>query len=450
MIFHVWEGRTEEHDSTSDRLGSYTYLTYHDKTEIDKINGNLFCFKKISYKELLYNGQIIKNWEDCPGNYQKNCGIIDTLEQKLCIKEDEKCPIYDLGIGEPKDVINYHYDDKANIYYNNDNYNGDKKIIGTLILNDGQPCYDVKEKLWRKFHPREATNTHLNCKYKVLGKLNDDRYENKGSISYKKLYEDNLSQNNQNMLFDKIKDETVSLYKRIFLGIDKKCDEYSKISKDKYDKAKRSQISEKKSLLAEAIFIIPFLIGFPISYNQEFRYFKNFFWVLSFVLFVFAICHSVFLGTMIHCKIFYNCSDFITNEMIKEGNKRIKNGIIFSAINLGFDIFFYFVNILFIIYNKISKCKCECDCLKKILQRNNNSYKNENVAKHQNNNVSSGKKPNKRIQEKPVSEVKINNDMNTQENQLNQTMNNDELNYPNTNLEVFPNNIQAATSKEKI
>ena len=27
----------------------------------------------------------------------------------------------------------------------------DKKIIGKLILNDGQPCYRLDEKLWRHF-----------------------------------------------------------------------------------------------------------------------------------------------------------------------------------------------------------------------------------------------------------------------------------------------------------
>jgi hypothetical protein len=44
---------------------------------------------------------------------------------------------------------------------------------------------------------------------------------------------------------DKIKDEKVSLYKRLFIGIDKKCDENSKISKKKYDKLKKTKIAKK-------------------------------------------------------------------------------------------------------------------------------------------------------------------------------------------------------------
>lgn len=52
-----------------------------DRTDIVKINGNMFCYEKKSYKEVLYNGQIIKKDESCGEEYPINCGIIDTLEQ---------------------------------------------------------------------------------------------------------------------------------------------------------------------------------------------------------------------------------------------------------------------------------------------------------------------------------------------------------------------------------
>ena len=79
-----------------------------DITDIAKINGYKFCFKKISYRDLLYNGQIIKKGESCPQEY-KNCGIIDTLDQQLCIKNSENCPLYDVGIGKLDDTDNYIY-----------------------------------------------------------------------------------------------------------------------------------------------------------------------------------------------------------------------------------------------------------------------------------------------------------------------------------------------------
>jgi len=61
-------------------------------------------YKYISYKELLYNGQIIKKEEKCVNNYLKDCGTIDTLNQHLCIKNDESCLLYNIGIGENKNL----------------------------------------------------------------------------------------------------------------------------------------------------------------------------------------------------------------------------------------------------------------------------------------------------------------------------------------------------------
>jgi len=87
ITFHVWEGRKEYY-----RSGKSKETRIVDRTDITKINGNMFCHAKKTYKELLYNGQIIKKGQECGTEYPKNCGIIDTLEQQLCIKNDEKCP----------------------------------------------------------------------------------------------------------------------------------------------------------------------------------------------------------------------------------------------------------------------------------------------------------------------------------------------------------------------
>ena len=91
-IFHKLDGRV---------IRNKLYINENEQlTYIDKINGNYFCYKHISYKELLYNYQIIKKEEQCNNKYPKDCGIIDTLNQYLCIKNNEKCPLYDIGIGK--------------------------------------------------------------------------------------------------------------------------------------------------------------------------------------------------------------------------------------------------------------------------------------------------------------------------------------------------------------
>ena len=69
----------------------------------------------------------------------------------------------------------------------------------------------------------------------------DERYEDIGQITYKKLYEDNLNTESKEILLEKVKDEKVTLYKREFLGIDKICDEKLNFTKNSYEKLKKNQ-----------------------------------------------------------------------------------------------------------------------------------------------------------------------------------------------------------------
>ena len=135
------------------------------------------------------------------------------------------------------------------------------KIIGWLILNEGQPCYNSTEKLWRRFSSEEGFQTNLECHIEIFDKYYDDRYEKKESISYKQLYEDNLSPECQNLVLNYLTDsEKVSLYKREFLGIDKACDEKEHINKDNYEKLRKYQKKEGLCILIESILIFSFLI----------------------------------------------------------------------------------------------------------------------------------------------------------------------------------------------
>ena len=85
----------------------------------------------------------------------------------------------------------------------------------------------MTEKLWKQFSDSEADKTHLNCDIiQIFGKGSDDKYIKKGEITYKKLYEDNLSERAKNIVINTIpENEKVYLYKREFNGLDKKCDE---------------------------------------------------------------------------------------------------------------------------------------------------------------------------------------------------------------------------------
>jgi hypothetical protein len=62
------------------------------------------------------------------------------------------------------------------------------------------------------------------------------------------------------------------------------------------------------------------------------------------------ICSGVNLARMLYYNISYDCSDSITNEVFRKENQNTKIQILFTAINLGFDVFFIFIHILAIFF----------------------------------------------------------------------------------------------------
>ena len=467
--FQVWEGVKEK----LSRRGSHSGRSIVDKTDLNQLNGHLFCYDYKSYRELLYNGQITKNGNGCPSQYEKNCGIIDTLNQHLCIEQDEKCPTYDLGLGDNKNSESYEYIDEAKVYYskNDDKYIEDnKKIIGKVILNEGQPCYRLSEKLWRKFISKEAVEEHLECELEILGKTIDERFDKKGDITYYKIYEDNIPKQRFDKLKDKLKDYKVSLYSRVFLGIDKECDEKYNINKDDYDNLKKNQKMEQICIFVESIiilisYVIFILAGLAVRCTRKIEIELVIFMMLFLPLlaiFTCIICQSVFLGKIIYYNISYDCSDNETNEVLKEGNLNTKKTIAFTAINLVLDILAILANTLpiLIIYLK-KKCK---DSKIYIFPVNE---KPSIYEKYKANNINEKNFNSNGINNYQEREVVVDNRSPIQEKGYNTPPNNNFQNYNNnfgapinfgappnfgasSNLGIPPNVVQGASSDTKL
>ena len=436
VIFHVWEGRTEFGLESTRKGTVYTKLNYLDETEIDRINGYRFCYTPKKYMDLLYNNQIIKKEEQCSSKYPQDCGTIDTLEQHLCIKQEEKCPLYDVTLNEPSNKQDYNIAGDANniFYYNNENYNiANKKIIGSLILNDGQPCYRLGEKLWKKFIIQEYTENHLECTLEIFGEKTDKRYENKGNVTYKSLYQI-LPEESKKLILDEIKgDEYVSLYKREFIGIDKKCDEKYDINRYNYQTLRSAQKMEKTCLLVESIIIL--CLFFLLVLSFIFNYFDKspdyvffvllFLFICFFPVFICFICQSVFLGRMIKFDLSYDCSDKITNEVIRKENINTQRSIKFTAINLAFDILYLLVNgINIYLYKCYSESKEE---LPKEIAINNHKI-NDHMDKY---NIENFKKESAREVIVNNKTPAIMNEFDKPVNNINNNMNNNP--YPNFN-----------------
>ena len=395
LNLHKWGGRLIKYNYKEDDDWIEKIDTI-DKTPIAKINGNYFCYKHISYRELLNNGQIIKNGSVCPSDFPKNCGKLDTLKQELCIKENGKCPLYEIGIGNKSDDDNYTYNENSNIYYNNEKYNiKNKTIIGSLILNDGQPCYNSLEKLWKKFVSEEAVETNLKCDIEVYGKYNDDRYKNRGNITYKRLYQDNLNKKCQEMILNHLSGkENVSLYQREFLGIDKECDKNYILTKDFFENFHDNKKKETNLLLFEGSIL---LIYSPISF------------IMAIVLLIckkdeqrvglWCCLYGILIAIFVTCFIFhillfdgiksynipdYNCSDPITNELIRKGNEDNSKNILYIKINFYADIFHNAINCFAIL---ISLILALFDKLLENCQGPKEVYKSDENYNHEENNT---------------------------------------------------------------
>lgn len=200
----------------------------------------------------------------------------------------------------------------------------------------------------------------------------------------------------------------VSLYKREFLGIDKSCDEKLQLSSENLDKLKASQKSEKILLLVEPILVI-FLLFFVIcAYcgNAGDKACTCFVIIYPLLFVSCLICHIVFFARIIYYDFSnYECSDEITNEIIRIENLNTKKTILFTAINLGAELVILFFIIFPFLYPKCEDC-CD-DCHLNLCERFCNFIKDKICKKKiSKENVTSNKHATKIVlPEKPINKV---------------------------------------------
>ena len=185
----------------------------------------------------------------------------------------------------------------------------------------------------------------------IFGKYIDDRFIKKENIAYKRLYQDNLNLMSKSIVMDKVGSETVSLYKREFLGIDKKCNENFVLS-DNFNSLKSIQNADKIIQVLQGFLMasitLPFMIMQFVACARGDDEKEP---VLSNILFWFYVPYiGISCGFLIP-KILaflrmkengysddYNCSDSITNEVIRLGSEKIKKLFIYNKICLFSDV----------------------------------------------------------------------------------------------------------------
>lgn len=194
------------------------------------INSNYLCVKKsaLSYRDLIlkHSEQIVAKDKDCPKNFNKFCGIIDTLNRKFCVKTEETCPINKKMISEQLS-LNVHEKDLF-IFEKDSNENDEgenSQILSLFKLSQKLPCINPLEKYWDYHYPLEKENQK--CTTEIKNIVFDDRFEMLSNFTVNKyvLYYDNsiigkLLYINE-LELNEIKKDEVYLYGRNFLGFTK-------------------------------------------------------------------------------------------------------------------------------------------------------------------------------------------------------------------------------------
>jgi len=171
---------------------------YYEKFDFKKI-----CVKrtKETYRDFLLNKQIIEYNKKCPEGY-KCCGIVDTLNRKLCMKLNEQCPI----------TIN----DINSLDKNNNNENS--QILSIFKITETKPCMNPNQKDWENVYKLEYPVKKCT---KVNNNLYDFRYEKLDNFITNKydLYENNdIIHNYPSDSYRMLKLLKIYLWGRNFIG----------------------------------------------------------------------------------------------------------------------------------------------------------------------------------------------------------------------------------------
>ena len=279
------------------------------------------------FKELIDAGKIINKTQDCPGT-SKSCGIIDTLNRKLCVDQNEDCPINKDDIDNfPVNLFtsNQKLDNDNKMYLNEEVE--EKKIITSIKLSDGFPCIRSNESRWISYHADEYTRSE-DCSY-VKDKNTDDRY-----VKFERFRTNKTELYKDNGLDEFINEKTrqdptiINLYGGPLIGmkLDKRNFNYEELLSIQQLVNSCSRVMKVFSIIMLGVLVGP-LIGGGGAASGAGTVCVGIFLGLAGVVIVIGFLVDFILCIIIYCNVqriewrivdFSKICDVYTNEMLKE------------------------------------------------------------------------------------------------------------------------------------
>ena len=279
------------------------------------------------FKELIDAGKIINKTQDCPGT-AKLCGIIDTLNRKLCVDQNEDCPINKDDIDNfPVNLFtsNQKLDNDNKMYLNEEVE--ETKIMTSIKLSDGFPCIRSNESRWISYHADEYTRSE-DCSY-VKDKNTDDRY-----VKFERFRTNKTELYKDNGLDEFINEKTrqdptiINLYGGPLIGmkLDKRNFNYEELLSIQKLVNSCSRVMKVFSIIMLGVLVGP-LIGGGGAASGAGTVCVGIFLGLAGVVIVIGFLVDFILCIIIYCNVqriewrivdFSKICDVYTNEMLKE------------------------------------------------------------------------------------------------------------------------------------
>ena len=213
-----------------------------------------------NYSSLLSHS--VKKGEECKEGYKK-CGILDTMNNVMCLKEEQTCPINLLFVTDmaslPTEYSNYtfkrvSFDDGKVLHFTNQAV--DQKIVTDFRISDEQVCINSDE--YNSPYSSYVLDyyQYYGCKTKFSNIQYNTNYNKLDSIDKYNLYDKNHILTKLMQLpkypIEELTQQNTNLYMNNYIGFDKEY--FSKISFDLHKAIDYSKDIKTASNLNIAVF----------------------------------------------------------------------------------------------------------------------------------------------------------------------------------------------------
>ena len=275
-----------------------------DEITIEKIPPqNIFVFKglticgktKEKYYDLLFSDSVIEKNQDCPEGF-KNCGYIDTMKNKLCLKKDSQCPISyikikDVNSPPPDNITNLKVIENENIkfYYSNDPYEDTPevpyiqnsfKIADSIICSLPNLYYSNLDLFILDAFKKGLSPDCMLKDYSQNITIDNLRYHKLNTINQYELYKENgiidiITNNNLNDFgfnVEKYKENNLNIYINSHFGFNKTCLKHRKYQFNINELSEILSTSDKMFFWGNFIFWV-YIASFGLILSESFNIF---------------------------------------------------------------------------------------------------------------------------------------------------------------------------------